>query len=251
MKRQCEDSLEELYSGRTKASLIRSPTPTAPATTRRKRRGIIEKRRRDRINSSLSELRRLIPTALEKQGSAKLEKAEILQMTVDHLKMLQATGGKGPLDVQVLALDFQSLGFGECVTEVSRYLSSMEAQDYSDPLYSRLLSHLTSCASWHETASHQQPHPFHTHHWAALYPLPYGLVVPLDCGRQGGAPQRLVELMQHNGTFSSPLLPLSLSSLSHSSPQRLPSPALIASFSQPIPSSSKAFLPWGSEVGAF
>lgn len=29
------------------------------------------------------------------QGSAKLEKAEILQMTVDHLKMLQATGGKG------------------------------------------------------------------------------------------------------------------------------------------------------------
>ena len=31
------------------------------------------------------------------QGSAKLEKAEILQMTVDHLKMLQATGGKGKL----------------------------------------------------------------------------------------------------------------------------------------------------------
>lgn len=29
------------------------------------------------------------------QGSAKLEKAEILQMTVDHLKMLQASGGKG------------------------------------------------------------------------------------------------------------------------------------------------------------
>lgn len=29
------------------------------------------------------------------QSSAKLEKAEILQMTVDHLKMLQATGGKG------------------------------------------------------------------------------------------------------------------------------------------------------------
>lgn len=31
------------------------------------------------------------------KGSAKLEKAEILQMTVDHLKMLQATGGKGRL----------------------------------------------------------------------------------------------------------------------------------------------------------
>lgn len=29
------------------------------------------------------------------KGSAKLEKAEILQMTVDHLKMLHAAGGKG------------------------------------------------------------------------------------------------------------------------------------------------------------
>lgn len=94
---------------------------------------IIEKRRRDRINNSLSELRRLVPSAYEKQvrevsqpneqltlrkahlksvgllksylfhflsslkGSAKLEKAEILQMTVDHLKMLHAAGGKGTL----------------------------------------------------------------------------------------------------------------------------------------------------------
>ncbi len=50
-------------------------------TSRKKRRGIIEKRRRDRINNSLSELRRLVPTAFEKQGSAKLEKAEILQVS--------------------------------------------------------------------------------------------------------------------------------------------------------------------------
>lgn len=41
---------------------------------------------------SLSELKRLVPSAFEKQGSAKLEKAEILQMTVDHLKMLHAKG---------------------------------------------------------------------------------------------------------------------------------------------------------------
>lgn len=29
------------------------------------------------------------------QGSSKLEKAEVLQMTVDHLKMLHASGGAG------------------------------------------------------------------------------------------------------------------------------------------------------------
>lgn len=60
--------------------------------TRKKRRGMIEKRRRDKINNSLTELRRLVPAAFEKQGSAKLEKAEILQMTVDYLRMLHARG---------------------------------------------------------------------------------------------------------------------------------------------------------------
>lgn len=62
--------------------------------SRKKRRGVIEKKRRDRINSSLTELKRLVPSAFEKQGSAKLEKAEILQLTVDHLKTLNAKGGK-------------------------------------------------------------------------------------------------------------------------------------------------------------
>lgn len=60
--------------------------------SRKRRRGVIEKKRRDRINSSLSELKRLVPSAYEKQGSAKLEKAEILQLTVDHLKQLHARG---------------------------------------------------------------------------------------------------------------------------------------------------------------
>ena len=59
---------------------------------RNSRKVMIEKRRRDRINLSLDELRKLVPAANEKQGSAKLEKAEILQMTVDHLKSLHSKG---------------------------------------------------------------------------------------------------------------------------------------------------------------
>ncbi|XP_045022119.1 hairy/enhancer-of-split related with YRPW motif-like protein isoform X2 [Bubalus bubalis] len=82
---------------RRRAEMARPLSTPSPSQmqARKKRRGIIEKRRRDRINSSLSELRRLVPTAFEKQGSSKLEKAEVLQMTVDHLKMLHATGGTG------------------------------------------------------------------------------------------------------------------------------------------------------------
>ncbi|XP_033619043.1 hairy/enhancer-of-split related with YRPW motif protein 2, partial [Fukomys damarensis] len=124
---RCKNS----FLGQSASSVIRpnSPTTTSQIMARKKRRGIIEKRRRDRINNSLSELRRLVPTAFEKQGSAKLEKAEILQMTVDHLKMLQATGGKGYLDAHALAVDFLSIGFRECLAEVARYLSAVEGLD--------------------------------------------------------------------------------------------------------------------------
>ncbi|XP_042689968.1 hairy/enhancer-of-split related with YRPW motif-like protein [Centrocercus urophasianus] len=154
MKRLCEESSsdtesdgtidvgkEEEYSHVPRSV---SPTTTSQIQARKKRRGIIEKRRRDRINSSLSELRRLVPTAFEKQGSSKLEKAEILQMTVDHLKMLHATGGAGFLDARALAVDYRSIGFRECLTEVVRYLGVLEGQSTADPIRLRLLSHLNN-----------------------------------------------------------------------------------------------------------
>ncbi|KAG7457669.1 hypothetical protein MATL_G00229740 [Megalops atlanticus] len=124
-----------------------SPGNTSQILARKKRRGIIEKRRRDRINHSLSELRRLVPSAFEKQGSSKLEKAEILQMTVDHLKLLHAMGGKGYFDARALAVDYRTLGFRECVGEVVRYLSSLEGLETPDPIGARLVSHLSHCAS--------------------------------------------------------------------------------------------------------
>ncbi|XP_068180127.1 hairy/enhancer-of-split related with YRPW motif protein 1-like [Antennarius striatus] len=127
-----------------------SPSTSTQVQARKKRRGIIEKRRRDRINNSLSELRRLVPSAFEKQGSAKLEKAEILQMTVDHLKMLHASGGKGYFEAHALAKDYRSLGFRECLAETARYLTIVEGRESTDPLRMRLVSHLSSYASQRE-----------------------------------------------------------------------------------------------------
>ncbi|XP_029299812.1 hairy/enhancer-of-split related with YRPW motif protein 1 [Cottoperca gobio] len=130
-----------------------SPATSTQVQARKRRRGIIEKRRRDRINNSLSELRRLVPSAFEKQGSAKLEKAEILQMTVDHLKMLHAAGGKGYFDAHALAMDYRGLGFRECLAETARYLSIIEGLDGADPLRIRLVSHLNNYASQREAHS--------------------------------------------------------------------------------------------------
>ncbi|KAM9310668.1 hairy/enhancer-of-split related with YRPW motif protein 1-like [Pholidichthys leucotaenia] len=130
-----------------------SPSTTTQVQARKRRRGIIEKRRRDRINNSLSELRRLVPSAFEKQGSAKLEKAEILQMTVDHLKLLHASSGKGYFEAHALAKDYRSLGFRECLAETARYLSIMEGRESTDSLRLRLVSHLSNYASQREVHS--------------------------------------------------------------------------------------------------
>ncbi|XP_010721843.1 hairy/enhancer-of-split related with YRPW motif-like protein [Meleagris gallopavo] len=186
MKRLCEESSsdtesdgtidvgkEEEYSHVPRSV---SPTTTSQIQARKKRRGIIEKRRRDRINSSLSELRRLVPTAFEKQGSSKLEKAEILQMTVDHLKMLHATGGAGFLDARALAVDYRSIGFRECLTEVVRYLGVLEGQSTADPIRLRLLSHLNNyVAEMEPSPAAASLLPVQTWPWSFLHspvPLP-------------------------------------------------------------------------------
>jgi len=126
--------------------------------TRKRRRGIIEKRRRDRINTSLSELKRLVPQALEKSGSAKLEKAEILQMTVEHLKNFNANNLGGYTDNTRLARDYHGVGFRECATEVSRYLVSVEGLDIQDPLRIRLMSHLQMFIA-QRSSQPATPHP--------------------------------------------------------------------------------------------
>jgi len=113
--------------------------------TRKRRRGLIEKKRRDRINDSLNELRKLVPTALEKSSSTKLEKAEILQMTVEHLRMLTTRSDGGD---PRLAMEYHAVGFRECVSEVSRYLLTVEGLDIHNSLCIRLMAHLNTFSSY-------------------------------------------------------------------------------------------------------
>ncbi|KAM9851756.1 hairy/enhancer-of-split related with YRPW motif protein 1-like [Aulostomus maculatus] len=160
-----------------------SPSTTTQVQARKRRRGIIEKRRRDRINNSLSELRRLVPSAFEKQGSAKLEKAEILQMTVDHLKMLHASGGKGYFEAHALAKDYRSLGFRECLAETARFLSIIEGRDSTDPLRLRLVSHLSNYASQREVQTGLEHLAWGSAYGTAPAHLPHPLLLQHPQGR--------------------------------------------------------------------
>ncbi|XP_074753769.1 hairy/enhancer-of-split related with YRPW motif protein 1 isoform X3 [Athene noctua] len=266
-----------------------SPSTTSQILARKRRRGIIEKRRRDRINNSLSELRRLVPSAFEKQvGSAKLEKAEILQMTVDHLKMLHTAGGKGYFDAHALAMDYRSLGFRECLAEVARYLSIIEGLDASDPLRVRLVSHLNNYASQREAASSAHTGIGHIP-WGSAFGHHPHISHPLLLAQNGHGntsttasstephhqariatphPETSSLRVPPNGSVG-PVLPV-VTSTTKLSPPLLSSMASLSAFpfsfgsfhllspnvlspSAPTQSAtlSKPYRPWGTEIGAF
>merc|ERR1712113_622925 len=100
---------------------------------------LIERKRRARINNCLDELKDLMVYALQSDGESisKLEKADVLELTVKHLRKLKR---QQMLAVNPgLELDRYRAGYTTCATEVSRCLASTGV-DIS--IGSRLMSHL-------------------------------------------------------------------------------------------------------------
>merc|ERR1711936_1519757 len=85
---------------------------------------LIERKRRARINSCLDELKDLMVFALQTEGESisKLEKADVLELTVNHLRKLkrqQMLSLNPGLDV-----DKFHAGYSACAAEVGRVLAS-------------------------------------------------------------------------------------------------------------------------------
>ncbi|XP_052747682.1 protein hairy [Galleria mellonella] len=102
---------------------------------RRSNKPIMEKRRRARINNCLNELKALILDAMKKDPArhSKLEKADILEMTVKHLEGLRSEGAGSP--------DRFRAGYRHCVSEVAKF------PGLDTGLRKRLVKHLETCAS--------------------------------------------------------------------------------------------------------
>ncbi|EFA10592.1 Protein hairy-like Protein [Tribolium castaneum] len=108
---------------------------------RRSNKPIMEKRRRARINNSLNELKTLILDAMKKDPArhSKLEKADILEMTVKHLQNLQRQQAAMSAATDPSVVSKFRAGFSECASEVGRFPGL-------DPVVKRrLLQHLASC----------------------------------------------------------------------------------------------------------
>ncbi|XP_015511323.1 protein hairy [Neodiprion pinetum] len=129
------------------------------AELRRSNKPIMEKRRRARINQCLDELKSLILEAMKKDPArhSKLEKADILEMTVKHLQTVQRQQLTTAVATDPAVLTKFRSGFAECATEVSRYVSHLENVDPA--VRQRLVSHLNSCVT-----SLQQMVPFYSHY---------------------------------------------------------------------------------------
>ncbi|XP_057388437.1 transcription factor HES-4 isoform X1 [Balaenoptera acutorostrata] len=118
---------------------------TQPLPAPQSSKPVMEKRRRARINESLAQLRSLLLDALRKESSrrSKLEKADILELTVKHLQSLRRVQVTAALRADPAVLGKYRAGFRECLAEVNRFLAGCEGVPAD--VRSRLLGHLATC----------------------------------------------------------------------------------------------------------
>ncbi|XP_066529181.1 transcription factor HES-5-like [Hoplias malabaricus] len=115
------------------------------------RKPVVEKMRRDRINSSIEQLKTLLaPELLKQQPDSKLERAEILEMTVSFLRRLQQQ--QQPAFSSSAAAVSQD--FSKCVHEIVHFLSKEELKTQSQRQLLKHFQNLPPSADekWRESA---------------------------------------------------------------------------------------------------
>ncbi|XP_033940582.1 class E basic helix-loop-helix protein 41 isoform X2 [Pseudochaenichthys georgianus] len=116
---------------------------------------LIEKKRRDRINECIGQLKDLLPEHLKLSTLGHLEKAVVLELTLKHLNALTAVteqqhqkivalqNGDRSMKTSIHAdLDAFHSGFQACAKEVLQYLSQFENWTAREERCAQLISHL-------------------------------------------------------------------------------------------------------------
>ncbi|XP_056886941.1 transcription factor HES-5-like [Takifugu flavidus] len=119
--------------------------------THKLRKPLVEKLRRERINSSIEQLKSLLgPEFLKQQPDSKMEKADVLEMTVCILRQMQQRN-------QARNSPAGEHGYSRCVKEVGQFLSRDQVQTQR-----RLMEHLTNLqCSTHATLTEMDFSPAH------------------------------------------------------------------------------------------
>ena len=118
---------------------------------------LLERKRRARINKCLDDLKDLMVFALQSEGESicKLEKADVLELTVKHLQKLkrqQQLQANPSLD-----MDRYRAGYTACAAEVSRFMATTPGVNIT--MGTQMMSHLGSSIHTMETVSRPQVSP--------------------------------------------------------------------------------------------
>ena len=126
---------------------------------------LLERKRRARINSYLDELKDLMVVALQSEGESitKLEKADVLELTVRHMQKLKDANALNLTPQATYAVKFKA-GYAHCAQEVSRFMSAA-APSVDVNVSTRLLSHLGGCLQALDTLVPASPALLH---WPVL-----------------------------------------------------------------------------------
>ncbi|KAL0978477.1 hypothetical protein UPYG_G00170960 [Umbra pygmaea] len=113
------------------------------------RKPVVEKMRRDRINTCIEQLKTMLEREFHKQDpNTKLEKADILEMTVVFLKQLLRPQSPGPQNAH-------GEGYSLCWRETLHFLSSSAVKDMTLQNVQRAAQDI--CPSSPLSFQHQHP----------------------------------------------------------------------------------------------
>lgn len=107
---------------------------------------LLERKRRARINKCLDEIKDIMVNTLQAEGESitKLEKADVLELTVKHLRKLKRKNALGLTPQATYAGRFRA-GYSHCAQEVSKFMSHQGPVSVESATSARLLSHLANC----------------------------------------------------------------------------------------------------------
>ncbi|XP_041506156.1 transcription cofactor HES-6 isoform X1 [Chionomys nivalis] len=115
---------------------------------RKARKPLVEKKRRARINESLQELRRLLAGT---EVQAKLENAEVLELTVRRVQGALRGRAREREQLQAEASERFAAGYIQCMHEVHTFVSTCQAIDAT--VSAELLNHLLESMPLREGSS--------------------------------------------------------------------------------------------------
>ncbi|XP_050060636.1 transcription factor HES-2-like [Aphis gossypii] len=140
-----DDNMDEISS----TSLASNNKKTGKHIEPRKiRKPLMEKKRRARINQSLDELKRIVVDAEKSAGQDlsrvnKLEKADILEMTVRYLKRNSMASAPSPPPP---GPEMYAAGYRRCIGQVQELLAEQWTDERRQTSGQRMILHLESCA---------------------------------------------------------------------------------------------------------